>query len=132
MRPEAMPVIEPDPELASAQTSQLTQITRALISIYKEQYGRGPRYAHSHFCGANAVTCILEGTMTQPEQTLADLGEHESLRTTRLLFQYAGEGAFRAAVERITGRKVVGFLSAIDTKADIASELFVLETPVGA
>jgi uncharacterized protein YbcI len=106
---------------------ELSQITRAMVSIYKDQYGRGPRNAHSHYCGADAITCILEGTLTVPERTLATLGEHQNLRATRSLFQYAGEDAFRTAVEAITGRRVIAFNSGIDTKADIASELFILD-----
>jgi uncharacterized protein YbcI len=112
---------------ACGNPSDLKLITREIVTIYKEQYGRGPKFAHSHYGGPDSITCILEGSMTQPERTLAGLGEHQSLRATRLLFQYAGEDAFRQAVERVTGRRVIAFLSSIDSKADIASELFILE-----
>jgi uncharacterized protein YbcI len=117
---------------APGRLGELSQITRAMVSIYKDQYGRGPRNAHSHYCGPDAITCLLEGTLTVPEHTLATLGEHQSLRATRSLFQYAGEDAFRAAVETISGRRVIAFVSGIDTKADIASELFILEPWPGA
>jgi uncharacterized protein YbcI len=124
------PSTEPAPSVAG-RLGELAQITRAMVSIYKDQYGRGPRNAHSHYCGPDAITCILEGTMTTPEHTLAALGEHQSLRATRSLFQYAGEEAFRCAVESISGRRVIAFVSGVDTKADIASELFILEPGAG-
>jgi uncharacterized protein YbcI len=45
----------------------------------------------------------------------------------RMLFQYSAEDDFRHAVEEITGRIVISFISGIDTKTDIASEIFLLE-----
>jgi uncharacterized protein YbcI len=45
-----------------------------------------------------------------------------------MLFQYARETEFRTAVEEITGGRVVAFVSGIDTRGDIAGEVFVLES----
>ena len=45
----------------------------------------------------------------------------------RMLFQYTAEDEFRLAVEGITGRTVIAFISGIDTRSDIASEIFMLE-----
>jgi uncharacterized protein YbcI len=104
----------------------LSQISRAMVAIYKEQFGRGPRLVHSHFAGPNAITCFLEGTLTAAEQTLNAMGEQQRLRETRMLFQYAAEVEFRSAVEESTGREVIAFLSAIDVRADVASEIFML------
>ena len=42
-------------------------------------------------------------------------------------FQYLGEDDFVETVEQITGRKVRAFVSGIDTKRDVSSELFYLE-----
>jgi uncharacterized protein YbcI len=108
-------------------SGQLTAITRAMVAIYKDQFGRGPRYAHSHYASRDAIVCFLEGSLTPVERTLAELGEHQRLRDIRLLFQYAAEDGFRSAVEAVTGRRVVAFVSGIDTQADLSTELFVLE-----
>jgi uncharacterized protein YbcI len=72
------------------------------------------------------IICSLENTLTPAERTMAEMGEHQRLRDVRLLFQYAREADFREAVERVTGRRVRGFVSGMDTKEDIASELFYL------
>ena len=109
------------------QTSQLVQVSRAMIRIYKEQFGRGPERAHSHYAGPDAIVCFLEQTLTPVERTLTTIGEQQRLRDMRMLFQYAAEDEFRSAVEEITGRKVVAFVSGIDVRADVASELFTLE-----
>jgi uncharacterized protein YbcI len=104
---------------------ELTQITRAMVAIYKDQFGRGPEHAHSYYAGANTIICVLEGTLTPVEQTLAKMGEQHELQNIRQLFQAAAESTFRAAVEEITGRQVVSSMSANDVKTDRASEIFV-------
>jgi uncharacterized protein YbcI len=105
---------------------QLTQITRAIVTIYKEQFGRGPEHAHTHYAGGNTIICVLAGTLTPVEQTLARIGNHQELQSIRQLFQAAAEGDFRAAVEMITRRQVVSFMSGNDVRNDLASEIFVL------
>ena len=115
-----------DGTMIDSPPGQLTQITRAMVTIYKEQFGRGPRHAHSHYAGANAIICFLEGTLTPLERALADEGEHQRLRDIRLWFQYTAEDSFRAAVEAATGREVISFISGIDTRTDVSIETFVL------
>jgi uncharacterized protein YbcI len=114
-----------EPHPAEHSSGELTQITRAMVSIYKHQFGRGPNFAHSYYAGSNAIVCLLEGTLTPVEKSLAAMGEIQQLQNLRQLFQAAAEDEFRAAVEEITGRDVVSFLSANDIKSDIASEMFV-------
>jgi uncharacterized protein YbcI len=104
----------------------LTQITRAMVSIYKDRFGRGPTHARTHYAGPDTVICMLEGTLTPVEQSLVQMGEVRELQNIRQLFQVAAEHTFRAAVEEITGRKTVGFMSGNDITNDLASEIFVL------
>jgi uncharacterized protein YbcI len=99
---------------------QLTQVTRAMVAIYKDQFGRGPTHARSHYAGPDMIVCALEDTLTA-------IGEHQRLRDIRALFQHTAEDEFRSAVEEITGRKVVAFSSGFDTNADVATEVFLLE-----
>jgi uncharacterized protein YbcI len=73
------------------------------------------------------IVCLLEGSLTPIERTLANLGEHQRLRDIRMLFQYAAEDSFRSAVETVTGRRVIAFISGLDTRADVSTEVFVLE-----
>jgi uncharacterized protein YbcI len=106
---------------------QLRQITRAVVTIYKEHFGRGPAHAHSHYAGGDVLVCLLEGTLTPVERSIANLGEHQRLQDFRQLFQSATEQTFRAVVEEITGRRVVSFMSGNDVRTDVASEIFVFE-----
>ena len=109
--------------------SQLMQVSSAMVRIYKEQFGRGPERVRSFYAGPDSLVCFLENTLTPVERTLATIGEQQRLRDMRMLFQYAAEDDFRSAIEQITGRKVIAFVSGIDVRADVASELFTLEPP---
>lgn len=40
------------------------------------------------------------------------------------------EGEFREAVERLTGRKVLAFISGNHVEPDITAELFILDEPL--
>jgi uncharacterized protein YbcI len=103
------------------------ELSREMVRLYKEQFGRGPTKARTDFAGPDLVICTLERSLTPAEESLAGLGEHQRLRDTRLYFQYATEEDFRGVVERVIGRKVRAFISGMDTKEDVALEAFYLE-----
>jgi len=103
------------------------EISREMVRLYKEQFGRGPTKARTEFAGPNIVLCILENSFTPAERRLAEMGEHQRLRDTRLYFQHATKEEFIATVERILNRKVHAFNSSVDTQNDVSVELFHLE-----
>jgi uncharacterized protein YbcI len=103
------------------------EISREMVHLYKDLFGRGPTKAKTDFLGPDAVCCTLEHSLTQAERALADMGEHQRLRDTRLYFQYATEEQFRGTIERILDRKVRAFISGMDTEQDVALEMFYLE-----
>jgi uncharacterized protein YbcI len=123
-----MPTDQTTDELsAAALAEQLAEISSAMMRVYTEQFGRAPDRAHSHYVDKDSIACFLRGTLTRAELRLSTLEEHQRLRDMRMLFQYSAEDEFREAVEAITGRVVISFISGIDTKSDIASEIFILE-----
>jgi uncharacterized protein YbcI len=101
-------------------------LSREMVRIYKEQFGRGPTKASTQIWD-DVVLCTLEDSLTPAEHSLARLGEHQRLRDVRLFFQHATEDEFRDAVERVTGRKVRAFVSGMDTREDVSCEIFYLE-----
>ena len=106
---------------------ELSELSNAMVRLYKEQFGRGPTKARSVYAGPDAVLCTLENSFTRAEEALVRMGEHQRLRDTRMFFQYATEDEFRETVEQIIGRKVRAFVSGVDVKRDVSSELFYLE-----
>ena len=114
-------------EEAGAQISSLAEVSREMVRLYKSQFGRGPTRARSDFAGPDLVVCTLEDTLTPAEKRMAELGEHQRLRDLRLYFQHVSEEQFCEIIERVLGRKVRAFVSGMDTKEDVAAELFYLE-----
>src|SRR4051812_8198464 len=114
-------------ETAERQHSDLADISREMVRLYKEQFGRGPTKSKTSYAGPDLVVTTLENSFTPAERKLAEMGEHQRLRDTRLYFQYATEDDFRSVVERILGRKVRAFNSSVDTKNDVSVEVFHLE-----
>jgi uncharacterized protein YbcI len=102
------------------------EISREMVRLYKELFGRGPTKARTEFAGPDIVICSLENTFTPAERSLAEMGEHQRLRDTRLYFQAATADRFREIIERLTGRKVRAFISGLDAEVDICSEVFYL------
>jgi uncharacterized protein YbcI len=103
------------------------EISRQMVRIYKDQFGRGPTKARTEFAGPDVVVSTLEHSFTPAERRLVEMGEHQRMRDTRLFFQHATEGLFKETVEEVLGRKVHAFLSGIDTTADVSAEVFYLE-----
>jgi uncharacterized protein YbcI len=120
-----------DGHAADRPNSVHAEISRAMVRIYKDQFGRGPTKARSDFAGPDVLICTLEDSLTPAERRLAEMGEHQRLRDTRLYFQHATEGEFRDVIERVLGRKVRAFISGIDTAQDVSAELFYLEPQAG-
>jgi uncharacterized protein YbcI len=114
-----------------AELLELVQISDAMKRVYTELFGRAPGSAESYYVGADKIVCFLLETLTRAERRLTTMDEHQRLRDMRMLIQYSAETEFREAIEVITGREVIAFISGIDTRTDIASELFLLE-PVDA
>jgi uncharacterized protein YbcI len=110
----------------------LSQISNEMVRLYKEQFGRGPRSARTEWAGPDTLLCTLEQTFTPAERSLAEMGEDQRLRDTRLFFQHATEREFRDVVERLTGRAVRAFVSGLDAQHDIATEVFYLASSDGA
>jgi uncharacterized protein YbcI len=109
----------------------MVEISNAMVHLYKELFGRGPTKARASYAGPDLLVATLENSLTRIERTMVDSGEHERVRNLRMHFQYLGEDDFVGIVEQITGRKVRAFVSGVDTKKDVASELFYFE-PVQA
>jgi len=105
----------------------MVELSNAMVRLYKELFGRGPTKARTDYAGPDLIVSTLERSLTRIERHMVDAGEHERLRDLRMHFQYLNESQFVKTVEQITGRKVRAFVSGLDTKRDMAAELFYLE-----
>jgi uncharacterized protein YbcI len=106
------------------------EISNAMVGLKKHFYGKGPTKAKT-FLNDNYIFCVLEGGLTRNEETLVERGQEELVRNFRLRFQEAMEDPTVEAVQRITGRKVIGYHSQIVFHPEHAFEIFVLDRPIG-
>jgi uncharacterized protein YbcI len=100
-------------------------ISRAVVRVLHDHTGRGPTKARTEF-GANLVTVLLADTLTKGEQNLVSSGKGELVLEVRHEFQAAMRGDLTDAVETITGRTVLAFMSQNHIAPDLAVETFVL------
>jgi uncharacterized protein YbcI len=109
----------------------LADISNAMVGLKKEFYGKGPTKAKTYI-NDNYVLCVLQGGLTKNEETLLAAGEHGLVRQYRLRFQEAMADATTEAIERLTGRKVLGYHSQIVFDPEYGFEIFVLDAPPGS
>ena len=113
-------------EAIDPSASQLMQVSRALMRVYKNVLGRGPDRAHAYYAGSDTIVCCLEGTLTPVEKTLTTIAAYDRLRDTRGVIQEAAAPEMRELIEKITGRQVVASTSGFDVREDFATETFKL------
>ena len=107
--------------------ARLTEaISAAMVALYKTVYGHDRTTAITYI-NDDVVVCILESILTTGESQLIADGSSNRVIDGRVAFQTATEDEFTAAVERLTHRRVVAFMSANQTSPGVASELFFLE-----
>ena len=106
----------------------LADISNAMVGLKKEFYGKGPTKAKT-YVNDNYVFCVMQGGLTKNEATLLAAGEHDLVRQYRLKFQEAMAAPTTEAIERLTGRRVIGYHSQIVFEPEHAFEIFVLDGP---
>ena len=101
-------------------------ISNATVQLLNEYTGRGPTKAKTTI-SRDLVAVVLQDTMTKAERTLASNGDAQFVLDMRHRFQHAMRDDLVAAVERLSERKVIAFMSDNHIDPDMAVELFVLE-----
>jgi len=104
--------------------SIVAEISREIVRIHAQYYGRGPTRAKAVW-RHDIVVVVLEEIFTRAEEVLVDAGRFDQVRSSRQAFQDEIEPLFKQSVELATGRPVRAFLSQV-TEEGIASEVFVL------
>ena len=106
--------------------SRLSEISRAVVQIHAQYYGRGPERARTIW-HRDVIVCLLEDVYTPAERTLIQAGHFEQVRNVRSAFEDEVEPLLRGAVEGITDRQVRAFVSQVSREPELAAEVFVLE-----
>jgi uncharacterized protein YbcI len=104
----------------------LATVSNAIVHTYRETLGRGPTRARSHQLSTDVLVCVLQDTLTPAERQLLEHEAHEHVRTARAVLARVMEPEMRAAVERLTDRRVLTVVSGFNPWADTACETFLL------
>ena len=107
----------------------LAAISTRIVGLLREHYGRGPSRAKTYAMD-DCIVCVLRNGFTAHERTIVDSGEQSRVIEMRQDFQRLMERNYREAIEQITGRQVVAFLSQAHLEPDITLEIFFLDRPL--
>jgi uncharacterized protein YbcI len=108
-----------------------TELANAVVGLVREYTGRGPTRARVAISG-ELVTVLMGDLLTKAERKLVEDGKGGLVLEVRKEFQRTMREDLIAAVEGLTGRTVIAFMSDNHIDPDMAVESFVLEPEVEA
>jgi uncharacterized protein YbcI len=103
----------------------LASISRAVVRIVHEYTGRGPTKARTSIRD-DIVVVMLQETLLKAEQSLIRDEKDRVVVEIRRTFQQTMREDLSAAVQMLTERKVIAFMSDSHLDPDYSVELFVL------
>jgi uncharacterized protein YbcI len=107
----------------------LSAISNSIVGLLREHYGRGPTKAKTYVLD-DLIVCVMRNGFTTIEQTMMTGGQQERVVELRQDFQVLMETRYREQVERLTGRKVMAFLSQAHVEPDLTIEMFLMDGPL--
>jgi uncharacterized protein YbcI len=115
--------------MADTQQMHTTEadVSRAMVALHKEQFGRGPTKARTSFAGPDAMITVLEDALLPAEKAMVEMGESLRVEEGRTFMQRATVARFVETVEPIVKRKIRSFQSACDPATGIIVEISVFE-----
>jgi uncharacterized protein YbcI len=121
-----MEPVEAEAPGAETRRGLAKEITKEVIRLLREYTGRGPTRAQT-ILNHDVVTVVMHETLTKGERKLMSAGNDVSVLRTRRDIQDAMRDDLTEMIERLTGRKVIAFLSDNQVRPDVAIEAFILE-----
>jgi uncharacterized protein YbcI len=104
-------------------------ISSAVVHLFSKHTGRGPTKARTTL-DADLVVVLLRDNMTKGEKSLVQAGKAAQVLEIRRTFQETMRPELVDAVETLTRRNVVSFMSANDVDPDAAAEIFLLDRAI--
>lgn len=117
----------PAPNAALVGDDLLAAVTDAMVGLHERYHHRAPVTAKTLLLDGELLVCVLGGVYTDVEKTMIEVQRSTVVQETRSAFQNAMEHKFIAAVERLSGRDVLTFISNQHVGPDMEIELFMLK-----
>lgn len=115
------------PDTSQTGDSLLLAVTDAMVALHERYHHRAPVSAKTLLLGGDLLACVMGGVYTDVEKTMIELQRSTIVQETRSAFQTAMQHKFIAAVERLSGREVLAFISNHHVGPDMEIALFVLK-----
>ena len=110
----------------------LLGVTDAMVALHQHyHHHRKPVTAKTTLLGDDLLACVLGGVSTDVEKTLIELERTIIVQETGSAFQNAMQHTLIAAVEQLSGRDVLAFVSNHHVGPDMEIELFLLKPVPG-
>jgi uncharacterized protein YbcI len=126
---EAGAAAQQTPEAHGAGRSEhgatMAAISRRIVHLLKEYYGKGPTKARTYHWG-ELVVVLLSGGFTRAEKTLLEEGREQAVIEQRAELQDVMRPRFKRVIEEELNREVIAFMSANHHDPDFNAELFIL------
>jgi uncharacterized protein YbcI len=101
-------------------------ISNAVVRITAEYTGRGPTKVKTTIRD-DVILVLMHDTLTKAERSLLADGQGDFVLETRHRFQTTMRDDLVAAVEILTERKVIAFMSSNHMHPDMGAEMFVMQ-----
>jgi uncharacterized protein YbcI len=108
----------------------LSAISKSIVAIIREHYGRGPMKAKTYVLDDLVVVVMRGSGFTALEQTIMDDDGADRVVAMRHEFQRLMAGRYTDAIAGLTGREVVAFLSQAHVEPDVTIEIFLMDGPL--
>src|SRR6195952_4972919 len=108
----------------------LAAISKSIVGILREHYGRGPMKAKTYAMDDISVVVMRGSGFTALEQTIMDSGEPDRVVDMRHDFQGMKAKRYTDTIEQLTGRRGLAFLSQAHVEPDITMEIFFIDAPL--
>ena len=109
----------------------LTAVNDAMVAFHERYHHRKPVTAKTLLLEDELLVCVLGGVYTDVEKTMIELQRTTVVQETRSAFQDAMQHKFIAAVERLSQREVLAFISNHHVAPDMEIELFMFRPEPG-
>ena len=114
------------PQSASLGPAELDAVSEAMGALHERYHGRRPATVRTQMMDEDMLACMLGDVYTDIEKTMIEMQRKAMVAETRSAFQQAMGRRFIDAVEGITGRRVLKFISTHHVGPDLELELFLL------
>ena len=120
----------PSPGAALSGGHLLSAISKRVVAILRDHYGRGPMKAKTYALDDIIVVVMRGSGFTPLEKTIVDSGQPQRVVDMRHDFQNIMTQRFTDTIEELTGRRVTAFLSQAHVDPDITIEMFFVDGPL--